>query len=249
LYQLAKEEMRARVVDLIKKSFNAVGLDLRRIHNIPSQTLLGLATSPFETIIDVGANSGQFAKGIASFFPNAQLICFEPLPTPFAALSSWAKTQGGRVRPLNLALGDEAGSVEMFLHAAHTTSSSLLATTEFSEQYYPFTKEQEKVIVQQSTLDVALREAGVALKPPILIKLDVQGYENRVIAGGNDTFRAAKACILEVCLDELYVGQANFPELVAALDGLGFRYIGNLEQNYAEDGHCIFLDAVFVSRN
>jgi hypothetical protein len=30
------------------------------------------------------------------------------------------------------------------------------------------------------------------------------------------------------------------------LDNLGFRYAGNLDQVYGEEGHVIFFDAVFV---
>ena len=79
-------------------------------------------------------------------------------------------------------------------------------------------------------------------------KLDVQGYEDRVIAGGSKIFATATACILEVCLDSLYEGQAGFLKLLTMLDALGYRYVGNLDQAYGEDGHCIFLDAVFLRR-
>lgn len=75
--------------------------------------------------------------------------------------------------------------------------------------------------------------------------MDVQGYEDRVIKGGNETFNKAKACILEICLDRLYESQATFNELVALLSNFGFRYAGNLNQTYADDGHVIFIDAAF----
>ena len=80
----------------------------------------------------------------------------------------------------------------------------------------------------------------------IVIKMDVQGYEDRVIRGGRETFAKAKAVILEVCLDPLYEHQANFKEIMVLLDDLGFHYAGNLDQNCDKDGHVIFLDAVFV---
>jgi len=56
----------------------------------------------------------------------------------------------------------------------------------------------------------------------------------------------AKASILEVCLDKLYEGQAEFKEITELLYELGFKYAGNLNQTYADDGHVIFIDAVFV---
>jgi FkbM family methyltransferase len=207
-----------------------------------------LHSIPIRTIIDVGANTGQFAKHISRFFPNAKIYCFEPLPEPFRELKAWANTQNRRVIPFNLATGDMEKDTEMFLHDEHTPSSSLLCTTRLAEQYYPFTKEQKSIFVRQTKIDVALGDIMTELNTEILIKLDVQGYEDRVIAGGNRIFAKAAACILEVNLDSLYVGQAGFLELLKMLDALGYRYAGNLEQSYGKDGHCIFLEAVFFNK-
>ena len=224
----------------VKSAFHLMGLDIIRRKNSPQMTLLGLRELQFHTVIDVGANTGQFARFIFCFFPSAKLYCFEPLPEPFLALSTWAKTQQDRVTTFNLALGDMEGEVEMILHEDHTPSSSLLATTKLTEQYYPFTKGQKRIYVRQITLDSALEEMQSELSSEILIKLDVQGYEDRVIAGGREIFKKASACILEVSLDLLYEEQANFTQLVSMLDELGYRYAGNLEQNYRKDGHCLF---------
>ena len=46
--------------------------------------------------------------------------------------------------------------------------------------------------------------------------------------------------------DKLYEGQAEFKEITELLYDLGFKYAGNLEQVYANDGHVIYIDAVFV---
>ena len=64
-------------------------------------------------------------------------------------------------------------------------------------------------------------------------------------ASGN---RKARACILEINLDRLYEDQADFQDLVNLLHSIGYRYIGNLDQTYAEDGHVIFIDSVFIRR-
>lgn len=231
---------------LLRAALNRLGFDVIRLECSPRHTLLGLQSRPIRTVIDVGANTGQFAREISVFFPKAKLYCFEPLPVPFAVLLAWAKTEGGRVTPIDVAIGNEAGMVEMFLHENHSPSSSLLATTKLTEQYYPFTKEQERISVRQATLDSALDEVRAELSSEVLIKLDVQGYEDRVIAGGSRIFAKASACIVEVCLDTLYEGQASFLEVSTMLDDLGYRYSGNLDQIYSEDGHCIYLDAVFL---
>ena len=222
-----------------------MGLDIIRLHKNPMHTLLGLRGLRIQTVIDVGANKGQFSSYIRSVFPQACLYCFEPLPGPYKELQQWASLQKN-VKLFNLALGDAEGTAKMFHHVEHSTSSSLLSSTELSEALYPFTQRQETIVVPLATLDGALDRVNEFLLPEILIKLDVQGYEERVIDGGRRIFSEAKACIVEVCLDELYSGQADFKRLVLTLYDLGFHYIGNLDQNFGDDGHVIFLDAVFI---
>jgi FkbM family methyltransferase len=231
---------------VVRACFNRIGLDVAKLKDSPGKTLLGLKTQPFNTIIDVGANTGQFARWISSFFPNAKILSFEPLPQPFQELNSWAQTQDKRVILFNQAIGDTAGEAEIFLHEDHTPSSSLLQTTPLSAQYYPILEKQRRITVRKTTLDGALAHILPSLSPPILIKLDVQGYEDRVIAGAAQTFKTASACMIEVCLDILYEEQADFKRLIIALDELGFQYAGNVDQTYGRDGHCISLDAIFV---
>lgn len=231
---------------LAKSLFRYAGLEVSHWDKSPMHTLLGLRGIRFHSIVDGGANEGQFARWISTFFPLAHIYAFEPLPGPYAQLKLWARTRPGTVSTFNLALGESAKDVTMSLHIGHTSSSSLLEATRLNDAIYPETRQRSTVVVKQDALDDVLSRASAPLEREILVKLDVQGYEDRVIAGARRTLARARACILEVILDELYSGQAHFPDLVKSLSELGFRYAGNLEQNYAADGHVIFLDAVFV---
>lgn len=228
---------------------NRLGFDIISLHKQPSHTLLGLRSSPIHTILDIGANTGQFARYIRDIFPKARLYCFEPLPTPYRELTDWAKQQGnGVVTTFNLALGQKEGVIKMFMHTEHSPSSSLLASTDLNQALFPQTSLQQMVDVQLTTLNHISQQLSAELIDDILIKLDVQGYENRVIYGGEELFKRAKAVILEVCLDELYTDQASFKELLLQLDSCGFQYEGNLSQIYAQDGHVIYFDAIFVKK-
>jgi len=233
---------------LIKKVFNLVGIDIVRISkSSPKYSLLGLRNLPIKTIIDIGANKGQFARGMLNVFPEAQIYCFEPLPEPFKELSQWAEGQrNGKVTIFNLALGDMEETSEMFSHIEHNPSSSFLKTTKLCERFYPFTQKQTSIPVKLTSLDNWIKSLPNPLTPEILIKCDVQGYEDRVIRGGMETFSNAKACILEVNLDQLYENQATFKDISLLLYELGYYYAGNLEQIYTDDGHVIYIDAVFV---
>ncbi|MCL0040931.1 FkbM family methyltransferase [Thermodesulfovibrionales bacterium] len=230
----------------VKKIFNSIGLDIIRLSKSPAHSLLGLRNLPIKTIIDVGANTGQFARTISKVFPKADIYCFEPLSNPFKELNKWAESQNGRVKVFNMALGDSEGTAEMLSHLEHSPSSSLLGTTEICERLYPFTKKQTSIPVQLTTLDNWVKRLPHSLTPEILIKLDVQGYEDRVIRGGQEIFKIAKACILEVNLDNLYEKQPTFKDIALLLNKYGYSYAGNLDQAYADDGHVIFIDAVFL---
>jgi FkbM family methyltransferase len=228
---------------LIKRAANSVGLDILRMHNSPEQTLCGLKKLPIRTVIDVGANTGQFARKISTFFPKAMLYCFEPLPTPYEQLQCWSQSRKGKVKSFDIAIGEEEGQIDIIAHIDHTPSSSLLSSTDTCTELYPFTNAQKKIPVKISTLDRQFD--GIIMEPDILVKVDVQGYEDRVIRGGGETFKKAKACVLEVGMDKLYKNQAKFENILFLLADLGYQYKGNLNQTYGKDGHVIYLDAVF----
>jgi FkbM family methyltransferase len=200
-------------------------------------------------VLDVGANAGQFARYVTALLPQARVFCFEPLPGPFEQLRNWADSHGmngSRVIAINAALGDSEGEVEIFHHVEHTPSSSLLRSTSLTGGLYPQTRKQRTEIVSLRTLDKMVEDSSIQLVPDILIKMDVQGYEDRVLRGGAKVFASARACLLEINLDLLYEKQASFNELVSLLDGYGLSYRGNFHQTYGRDGHVIFVDAVFT---
>jgi FkbM family methyltransferase len=231
---------------ILRAAVNRVGFDVIRLNRSPRETLLGLSREKFSVIIDVGANQGQFAQMITDFFPDAEIYCFEPLDGPFFELSSWAETRRGRVHCFQLALGEQVGEMEMHLHEEHTPSSSLLAATDTCHELYPQTEAEHLTTIKVSTLDQELDEVLKSVSGKVLLKLDVQGFEDRVLKGGGSVLSSCYAVILEVCLDPLYDGQADFRGLSDMLHMAGFRYAGNFDQVYGEDGRVVYLDAVFI---
>lgn len=225
-------------------TLHSSGFDIVRIHK-GDHYFPELQKYPIRSVIDIGANRGQFAKKALAAFPNAQLYCFEPIPETFQGLEGILKPHRDRVQCFNVALGEKTGSIQMFLHRDHDDSSSFLPTTDLHTRLYPMVQHQTAVPVSMITLDQAMEHTS--LRPEILVKLDVQGYEDRVIAGGRKTLAMARACIAEVCLDSLYERQATFNGIVDLLDQLGFRYAGNVEQvRDPTDGHVIYIDTLFL---
>lgn len=225
-----------------------LGLDVVRLKNSPTHTFAGLKGRPINTVIDCGANKGQFAHMIRRFFPKAELHCFEPLETPFRELSIWAEAQSIETHCYNVALGDEQGTAVMRHHTEHDTSSSLLSRTDHQVALFPITEKQSEIVVPLTTLDATLEHRIDTMVAEILLKLDVQGYEDRVLKGAENLLNKANYCLLEVCVDPLYSEQAQFSNLVSILDEHGFDYAGNFDQVCGDDGRVMWLDALFRRR-
>jgi hypothetical protein len=81
----------------------------------------------------------------------------------------------------------------------------------------------------------------------VLIKMDVQGYELKVLEGGPRVFSRAKVVIAEASFTELYLGAPLFAEVCEQFAKLGFTYSGAFDQfDSPRDGQPLFQDAIFI---
>ncbi|MDW8245698.1 MAG: FkbM family methyltransferase [Sandaracinaceae bacterium] len=125
---------------LLFNTFRSLGYEVRRPKEM--EQVMGLVHLPIRTVIDVGANVGQFAQFARKKFKNAKIYCFEPIPEAYAKLKEWTEKDGHSLA-YPLALGEENKRVEFFVHSDHSPSSSLLRTTPLKHHYYPFTKKSK----------------------------------------------------------------------------------------------------------
>ncbi|WP_276132856.1 FkbM family methyltransferase [Polluticoccus soli] len=196
----------------------------------------------FNTIIDVGANEGQFAMKMRKFFPAATIISFEPIPEVFDKLNA---NFAGDSRFLSYCygLGEEEQEASFFLNE-YSPSSSLLKMADHTKHFDAAVKDKE-IKVKIARLDDILKKTE--LKAPILVKLDVQGYEDKVIGGGNNTIKCADVVISEVSFASLYQDQKLFDDIYTALSRLGFKYKGNFDQLRSPvDNSVLQADAIFI---
>lgn len=219
------------------------GMDIVRWYKVPENTLLGLTKYDIRTVLDIGANTGQSARFYRRAFPNALIYSFEPLPAAYKELDEWARRQNGKVRALNIALGDHTGPMIIKEHVDFSPSSSFLKSTHHSTVLFPQTSCQQDTQVNMARLNDIAKD--LEIEPDVLIKMDVQGFEHSVIKGGMAVLSQAVACIIEVSLQPLYEGQPTFKDLSFLMDDLGFEYAGNILQVYDEKGYVIYLDALF----
>lgn len=180
-----------------------------------------LADLEIDTVVDIGANRGQFALCARRHFPQAQIYSFEPLVKPATV---WRKVFQGdsRARLFNKAIGAEPGAASMHV-SRWDVSSSLLPFAQAQHDNFPLTEEitQETVTLARLSDCITAHEvAGTAL-----LKLDVQGYELVALAGCAELMDKFRFVYVEASFVELYVGQALASEIVSHLLARGFRLV------------------------
>jgi FkbM family methyltransferase len=198
----------------------------------------------FKTILDIGANTGQFASSAQLIMPSAKIYCFEPLPTCFRQLSERFQ-KAENVVCYNYGLGSDSAEIPFFENQ-FSPSSSFLPTTDRQTDAFPHTQSVTPVLVSVKRLDDIAADLNIVM--PLLIKIDVQGYELPVILGGQTTIQQADMILVETSFVELYEGQALFSDVYDVLTQWGFRYAGALDQFVdPKTGEILQSDSVFLA--
>lgn len=204
-----------------------------------------IAASGIQTVLDIGAHLGEFSHKIRKVLPNAQIYAFEPLEEPFQKLKSRFSLDLN-FHPLNYGLGDENIQIEI-QHNEYAASSSILEMNDLHKKTFPFAVQQKSEKIQIKRLSNAIEEIDVVY--PLLLKMDVQGFEDKVISGGADVISKAKIIIVEVSFEQLYNNSPIFDDIYLVMKEKGFAYKGNLEQLVSPlDGKYLQADAIFVSK-
>jgi FkbM family methyltransferase len=180
-----------------------------------------------------------------ALLPDTTVYAFEPQADTFGALTA---SFGGspRLVALHTAVGDHTGETE-FHQSTFAQSSSVLPMTELHKDAFPWAAESVTTRVPISTLDALA--AGLDLREEVFIKIDVQGFEDRVIKGGADTLRRVRFVLVETAYEPLYEGEATFEIVYRLMTDHGFRFAGNLDQvRNPRTDLPLYADALFIRR-
>lgn len=199
-----------------------------------------------KTVIDVGANVGQFAVACVKIFSDVTVHSFEPLPGCVMKLKQNVARLGG-VHVYPIALGGQSGEV-MFHVNSHSHSSSILALGERHRSAFPHAREIDMIKVPLSTLDREMET--VSLEPPVLLKLDVQGYEPQVLEGATETLKKVDYVLLEASFRPMYEGERTFMEIARMMEERGFEFLRPVAWlNDPRSGEVLQTDALFARRS
>ena len=149
-----------------------------------------------------------------------------------------------RFQAFNFALGETNGQAQIY-HNEASPSSSLLPMAELHKEAFPYTAQAQVETIEIRRLDDVARDLEIA--DDVLIKVDVQGTEDKVIAGGEEMFSRASALILETTFVPLYDGQVLFDTIYDRLRAKGFTYMGteHVIRN-PKNGRVLQCDSLFL---
>jgi FkbM family methyltransferase len=195
-------------------------------------------------LLDVGANKGQSGRQFREIGYKGRLVSFEPLQEEFKDLSLLAKLDNNWIC-YNVAIGESKG--EEILEVSNSTmSSSFLPMLEDHIRYWPISFPLKKERVPVWPLDSLIDELEIEANS-VFLKVDVQGYEGKVLGGAKKVLGLIKAILIEVLFVPLYEGQLPYHEIMATLEAAGLRFIGIYDQEYdPATGFPIFGNALFI---
>jgi FkbM family methyltransferase len=169
---------------------------------------------------DIGANYGFFSYLMLSRFNDLSVHSFEPNPSTFKLLDEIRSSNNlSRMQAHAMGLSDSAG--RLFLHPG--TSDSGHST--FGE--HPELHDSSKEAIPVDTFDHWREEAGIKLpeSPRWLAKIDVEGFELKVLLGMRSSLEAKAFAGLVVEINEFTLAfTGTKPEEVFALmDQCGYH--------------------------
>lgn len=162
---------------------------------------------PGDHVLDVGANIGFFTLVAAALTgPTGRIASFEPHPDNAEALRrNVIANELDQVEIVEAAVSDRTGESDLHVNTSDQVASLVVART------------NETVSVQTVTLDDEIQRLGLR---PGFVKIDVEGHEDAVVRGMNETLRTFRPIV--VC--EVHTNKPTFDHPVpATLTAAGYR--------------------------
>lgn len=162
-----------------------------------------------KTVLDVGANDGDYGREIRDRGYKGLIVSFEPNPIAYKRLVSSIKNDLNWVA-YPYALGEIEGNAKLNI-AANDVMSSFKGLTDFGQSADAVTK--KIVNAEIFTLDSFLNDHPEYIKN-VYLKIDTQGFEMEVLRGASKSLDKIIAVQAEVALVHTYVDQIDWLDFI-----------------------------------
>ena len=209
--------------ELIKQVARHAGLEVRR-YGIDSSAEFRLQKllrhHRVDAVIDVGANTGQYAQVLRERGYAGRIVSYEPLSAAHEVLVRNAASDPKWTVAPRCAVGDCDGEVDINV-SQNLVSSSILSLNEQHVAAAPDSRFVSRERVPLVRLDSVAADLGEARRA--FLKIDTQGFEGPVIDGASGVLVRIQGMQLEMSLASVYVGQILLADMVLKLATLGFE--------------------------
>ena len=231
----------------LKAAAEHVGLEIVRVSPVGTtahRRLAMITHHGINLVVDVGAYVGAYASTLRQSGYKDDIVSFEPRCDAYSVLEKAAHTDP-KWRTNQSAIGAENGEADINI-SGMDASSSLLPMQDLHIHHAPQSQYIATERVRVSTLDSALKDV-LSNGSRMLLKIDTQGYEHRVIEGAKSILPLVYLIECELSLVPLYEGQYLFQEMVDLLKGIGFTPV-HFYPGFSDPatGYCLQVDGIFA---
>ncbi len=200
-----------------------------------------------DTVLDVGANVGQYGSELRNIGFNGKILSFEPTSEAFKKLEKLAKNDKNW-EVYNFSLGDFDGETEINI-AKNSVSSSILESLPQLTLSAPNAKFVNKETITVKKIDSIFNDLQLKNKN-IYLKIDTQGYENMVINGAKNSLTQIIGIQIEMALIPTYEGSITFEAMIEKLKSYSFKTT-SIESGYYDKntGKLLEVDGVFFKND
>lgn len=170
-----------------------------------------------DLVLDVGANVGQYGKGLRDLGYTGRIWSFEPVRAAFEQLE--ARTRRDSLwNATHSAVGSATGDVTINV-SEMSVFSSIKTANEAARAF-----DSRAAVVERQQVPVAALDGLMAEESAenVFLKIDTQGFELEVLEGASDLCARLVGIQLEVPVENLYDDVWSFSECVGFMDHLGF---------------------------
>jgi FkbM family methyltransferase len=229
---------------LARRAVRRIGYDLAEYPGLAFRRRMKLWDHfGVDLVLDVGADTGEYVQTIRRHGYAGRVVSFEPLSSAFAPLCENAAGDA-RWETVNVALGEREGRATIHI-AGNSHSSSLRPMLGAHLEAAPRSAFIGSEDVDVRRLDTIFDEHRRGARH-VFLKVDTQGWEREVLAGGERALEQIVGLQLEMSLVPLYGGQALFADLLEWVTRRGFTLM-SLEPGFADErtGQLLQVDGVF----
>lgn len=215
----SRRALTAPLKDWVRKQIHNRGFELL-VDPFDTRLVRTIHWLDVDTVIDGGANAGQFGQHLRRGGFAGRILSVEPLSEPFAELSRVSEADPGWQVERG-ALSDEIGTVTINV-AGNSVSSSILPMLDAHSEAAPESKYVGVETVPTTTIDSLVGRHQ--LDPArTMLKLDVQGYEGIALAGATECIKSFAAVQLELSFVPLYDGSWLAEETIDFMKTCGYE--------------------------